>query len=104
MNCFLQEDNSRVDLFVQHSKKSGGSSLSCFLPLLLRPDAFIAHQAARILATICVTSVDQIQEQELDYYFNWFITQLNTTGVNIIDSSQKQDDIEYLKDFLKTQN
>ncbi|XP_075266323.1 V-type proton ATPase subunit H-like [Convolutriloba macropyga] len=82
----LEEDNSRVDLFVQHSKKSGGSSLSCFLPLLLRPDAFIAHQAARILATICVTSVDQIQEQELDYYFNWFITQLNTTGNEYIQT------------------
>ena len=76
-----QEDNSRVELFVQHSKK-GGSSLSCFLPFLLRPDAFIAHQAARILATICVNAVDQMEEQDLDYYFTWFITQLGTNGVS----------------------
>ncbi|XP_063713871.1 V-type proton ATPase subunit H-like [Symsagittifera roscoffensis] len=75
----LEEDNSRVELFVQHSKK-GGSSLSCFLPFLLRPDAFIAHQVARILATICVNAVDQMEEQDLDYYFTWFITQLGTNG------------------------
>jgi len=76
----LEEDNARVELFTQHARKNGNSTLSCFLPLLLRPDAYIAHQAARILSTICVTCVDQVTEQELDYFFNWFLSQLTSNG------------------------
>jgi len=76
----LEEDNARVELFTQHARKNGDSTLSCFLPLLLRPDAYIAHQAARILSTICVTCVDQVTEQELDYFFNWFLSQLTSNG------------------------
>jgi V-type H+-transporting ATPase subunit H len=76
----LEEDPSRVELFTQHAKKNKSTSLSSFLPLLNRPDPFIAHQAARILAKMCLNATDQIEESELDYFLSWTKAQMEVTN------------------------
>uniref|UniRef100_A0A3Q2Z6H9 V-type proton ATPase subunit H n=1 Tax=Hippocampus comes TaxID=109280 RepID=A0A3Q2Z6H9_HIPCM len=82
----LQENHQRVSIFFDYAKKTKNTAWSYFLPMLNRQDLFTVHMAARIIAKLAAWGRDLMEGSDLNYYFNWIKSQLNSrcrTRVNV---------------------
>lgn len=76
----LNEDKGRVEMFVEHAKKSKRPACTPFLALLSRNDSFIQNMSARIVAKIACWSSERLLDRDLVYYLGWLRDQLRVQG------------------------
>lgn len=73
---YSQEDRSRVEIFREYSQKKRESVWGPFLNLLNRPDEFITHMTARIIAKMACWSKELMERSDLHFYLTWLKDQL----------------------------
>lgn len=82
----LQEDRSRVEIFREYSQKKRESVWGPFLNLLNRPDDFITHMTARIIAKMACWSKELMERSDLHFYLTWLKDQLKQKNNEYVQS------------------
>ncbi|OAD56426.1 V-type proton ATPase subunit H [Eufriesea mexicana] len=72
----LQEDRSRVEIFIEHSSQKNEVVWGPFLNLLNRQDGFIMNMTARIIAKLACWSHELMEKTDLQFYLTWLKDQL----------------------------
>lgn len=72
----LQEDRSRVEVFLEYASKRKESVWGPFLNLLNRQDGFIVNMSSRILAKLACWGHEQMPKADLHFYLQWLKDQL----------------------------
>lgn len=72
----LQEDRSRVEVFLEYTLKRKESVWGPFLNLLNRQDGFIVNMSSRILAKLACWGHEQMPKADLHFYLQWLKDQL----------------------------
>lgn len=67
----LTEEKSRVSIFHEFSKRNNVSVSAALLKLLNRPDQFIVHQTAIIVAKLASWGKDSLPDNDLNYFLSW---------------------------------
>jgi V-type H+-transporting ATPase subunit H len=75
----LQEDRSRVEIFLDYASKRKESVWGPFLSLLNRSDGFIINMSSRILAKLACWGQEQMPKSDLNFYLQWLKDQLTVT-------------------------
>lgn len=76
----LKEKPERVNIFVEHGKKTKTSPWVPFLNLLNREDKFAVNQASRIVTKLACYGKERMGASDLRFYFGWMRTQFTTSG------------------------
>lgn len=72
----LQEDRSRVEMFINYGTKRKENIWSPFLNLLNRQDGFIVNMSANILAKMACSGSELMNKADLTFYLQWLKDQL----------------------------
>lgn len=83
----MQEDRTRVDIFLDYGAKRKETVWGPFLSLLNRSDGFIIHMTSRIIAKLACWGQDQIPKSDLNFYLQWLKDQLTVSVSNKFFSS-----------------
>lgn len=78
----LQEDRSRVEVFLEYASKRKESVWGPFLNLLNRQDGFIINMSSRILAKLACWGHEQMPKADLHFYLQWLKDQLTAKVSN----------------------
>lgn len=82
----LQEDRSRVDIFLEHAAKKKESVWGPFLNMLNRPDGFIENMTSRIIAKMACYAPDKMDSSDLKFYLTWLKDQLKANSDDYMQS------------------
>ncbi len=83
----LQENKMRVDLFHAYARKHKENLYQTFLKMLNMQDAFINHQASRIVTKLACWGNELISDKELKDFFMWMKDHLEEKVFNCDPSS-----------------
>lgn len=72
----LQEDRSRVDIFLDYAAKHKETVWGPFLNLLNRQDGFIVNMSSRILAKLACWGRELMPKSDLNFYLQFLKDQL----------------------------
>lgn len=67
----LTEEKSRVSIFHEFGKRANMNVWTAFLKLLNRPDQFIVHQTAIIVAKLASWGKVTLPDNDLNYFLSW---------------------------------
>lgn len=79
----LQEQRSRVQVFINYGNKRKETVWGPFLNLLNRQDGFIVNMASNIIAKMACSGSELMPKSDLNFYLQWLKDQL-TSNVSLI--------------------
>lgn len=89
LDDILQENKSRVDIFISYAASKNESVWAHFLNLLNRPDDFIMNMNARVIAKMACWASNPMTGSDLQFYLTWLKDQLRRQGIVFICSMIK---------------
>uniref|UniRef100_A0A5S6QYB9 V-type proton ATPase subunit H n=1 Tax=Trichuris muris TaxID=70415 RepID=A0A5S6QYB9_TRIMR len=85
----LQEDRSRVSIFVNYARKEKQPVWNPFLALLSRVDGFTINQVSLIIAKMACWGQDLMDGADLTYFLTWLKERLRTPGNEYIHTTAR---------------
>lgn len=82
----LQEDRTRVQVFLNYGNKRKENVWSPFLSLLNRQDGFIVNMSSSILSKMACSSSELMPKADLTFYLQWLKDQLTSNSNEYIQS------------------
>ncbi|KRX61307.1 putative V-type proton ATPase subunit H 2, partial [Trichinella sp. T9] len=85
----IQEDRSRVEMFISYARKEKQSVWTPFLALLTRADGFVINQVSLIITKMACCGVDLMDGADLTYFLTWLKDRLRTPGNEYIHTTAR---------------
>lgn len=82
----IQEDRSRVDIFLDYQDQKKESIWGPFLNMLNRPDGFIQNMTSRIIAKMVCYAPDAMDGSDFKFYITWLKDQLKANSDEYMQS------------------